>query len=984
MDTNTDGNDSNNTNNSPAINLASSPTERLIAGRRGEVHEDPFATSQEELSTLGIASPLYKPVASSSNLRFLLPDENDHYEEYPLSLPYEFTSQVNLLEEAAMGEEPPRHRSRREETFVEDEKQKPSVHYSENIKPFQYVGMRQDSSGDYMSSRASSIAGPEDEDSEDYDWSGEEDLVDEEVKFEKQMGVKTKTRGWGPRRIIALLFSSLLGSTFVAGLLVIPPLLVHFYWYEPHPTDHRRYVKDNIQAWFFWAAANLVISWWLALVIDLVPIVARFIIAAAWGHVSEFVKNRIEMYNSVKGNIKPVFYAASGWLSWTIIFGGIFKLFDSNEPSQSRAGYTYRLSQVVEFMFFFAMVFCASRMLSHAIAFNFHRTAYKERMDSLEQALTVIEKLRDYRPVRSAGGHYKTGTRTPVLKTSGFSDKEHAKRLSQALKNVTPPQSSHGHGDDGNDGDISDMDHDGTLVTQKGRHNKNRRSWFEFGKRDDSPGELSTSQSGSPDRCDNPVDEIELRQQRIPPPSSRPLTPSNLNPHRYPPQGHSEDESSRQSVDGGVGVRQAAKVLRSAVLHDARNIKGTADEDLAQLSWNVSSSHEAKRLARSIYTRFKDRHRKYLIPSDFYPAFPTEDAAKEAFRVFDKDDNGDISRAEIKTTLLKGYKERRFLSRSMRDVGEALKTLHRIILFFAAVILFFISLSVFGVEVGNSLTSVYSLGIAASFIFKNSASSAFDAIMFLFVTHPFDTGDRCFINQENLVVKKVGLFATVFSRSDGTETYYFNSQLSVKFITNVRRSGKTFENLAMQVAWRTPLEKLDALERCLNEWLATEENRWYEPATTITFQHIVYQRYLELTIGIAHNSNWQDWGRRNARKTAFHAAVQYYCNQLGIIGYEAPIPVVYADLQTKMYNPEKLQSLPTSSFGPGYSDSMRPEEQVPQERARREAEMQDIERVARSMKPSLGFLPPLSNRESTLTRARKSKSRKAVLRGVDA
>jgi len=57
----------------------------------------------------------------------------------------------------------------------------------------------------------------------------------------------------------------------------------------------------------------------------------------------------------------------------------------------------------------------------------------------------------------------------------------------------------------------------------------------------------------------------------------------------------------------------------------------------------------------------------------------------------------------------------------------------------------------------------------------------------------------------------------------------------------------------MQVAWRTPLEKLDALEKCLNDWLATEENRWYQPMTSITFQHIVYQRYLELTIGIFHN-----------------------------------------------------------------------------------------------------------------------------------
>lgn len=102
--------------------------------------------------------------------------------------------------------------------------------------------------------------------------------------------------------------------------------------------------------------------------------------------------------------------------------------------------------------------------------------------------------------------------------------------------------------------------------------------------------------------------------------------------------------------------------------------------------------------------------------------------------MFDKDSNGDISRAEIKTALLRIYKERRFLSRSLRDVGEALQTLDRMLLVAASVIVFFVSLSVFDVEIGDSLSSVYTLAIAASFIFKTSASSAFDAVIFLFVT----------------------------------------------------------------------------------------------------------------------------------------------------------------------------------------------------------------------------------------------------------
>ncbi len=35
-----------------------------------------------------------------------------------------------------------------------------------------------------------------------------------------------------------------------------------------------------------------------------------------------------------------------------------------------------------------------------------------------------------------------------------------------------------------------------------------------------------------------------------------------------------------------------------------------------------------------------------------------------------------------------------------------------------------------------------------------------------------------------------------------------------------------------------PLTKLDALERSLNDWLSTEENRWFEPSTNIVLQNI--------------------------------------------------------------------------------------------------------------------------------------------------
>lgn len=110
-------------------------------------------------------------------------------------------------------------------------------------------------------------------------------------------------------------------------------------------------------------------------------------------------------------------------------------------------------------------------------------------------------------------------------------------------------------------------------------------------------------------------------------------------------------------------------------------------------------------------------------------------------------------------------------------------------------------------------------------------------------------------------------------------------------------------------------------------------------------------------------SNWQDWGLRGTRKTAFHAAVQYYCRQLGIIGYEAPLPVVYADPHTNTYKP---------TTSPDKDDLFPSSPNPTSSRAKQRT-------MAPDKKPVLGFLPPPVDLSSHLMRARKIKKRKAAV-----
>jgi len=58
------------------------------------------------------------------------------------------------------------------------------------------------------------------------------------------------------------------------------------------------------------AAANLMISWYLAMIVDIIPVIVR-ISSPFPGDMREYVKGRIELYDSVKDTIKPLLYAGS-------------------------------------------------------------------------------------------------------------------------------------------------------------------------------------------------------------------------------------------------------------------------------------------------------------------------------------------------------------------------------------------------------------------------------------------------------------------------------------------------------------------------------------------------------------------------------------------------------------------------------------------------------------------------------------------------
>ena len=116
----------------------------------------------------------------------------------------------------------------------------------------------------------------------------------------------------------------------------------------------------------------------------------------------------------------------------------------------------------------------------------------------------------------------------------------------------------------------------------------------------------------------------------------------------------------------------------------------------------------------------------------------------------------------------------------------------------------------------------------------------------------FSLSPQVFIGAENLVVKKLRIFSTLFQQVDGTEAFYANSLLSNMKIINVRRSGDMAEGLAFSVGWGTPTLKLDELEKLVSNWLATDEKRDLGSSSAIMVSRMTPSRgeRNELTITI--------------------------------------------------------------------------------------------------------------------------------------
>lgn len=371
-----------------------------------------------------------------------------------------------------------------------------------------------------------------------------------------------------------------------------------------------------------------------------------------------------------------------------------------------------------------------------------------------------------------------------------------------------------------------------------------------------------------------------------------------------------DSEFERKSIDGdSSGARtpmiyvEKAKKKTATVFNKVGDVAGKVAGDFTGKAVTgsthphqvilqlLNSTTGSQVLARRLYRTFVVEGSDTVASDDLRLAFDNDDEASAAFAMFDRDLNGDISMDELEAVCVEIGRERKAITASLKDLDSVVSKLDDVFLFVVFVITILVFVSLISASASTALTSLGSTVLALSWLLSATAQEFLQSLIFVFVKHPFDVGDRVTIygntgsqgRGDDYFVKEISLLFTEFKKMEGHVVQAPNSYLNTLFILNQRRSGGLAEAVPVTIKFGTSLDKIESLRNRLLEFV-TAEKREYQKNILTELTTIYEAHSITLNVVFFYKSNWQNELLRLQRRNKFICAMMVTMQELGIEG----------------------------------------------------------------------------------------------------
>lgn len=264
--------------------------------------------------------------------------------------------------------------------------------------------------------------------------------------------------------------------------------------------------------------------------------------------------------------------------------------------------------------------------------------------------------------------------------------------------------------------------------------------------------------------------------------------------------------------------------------------------------------------------------------------FMIREEVEVVFPLIDVAETGKVDRKALIEWVLKVYKSRKALGHALNDTKTAVKQLNKLVTGVLIVIMIVVWLLLTGVATTKVLIFFSSQLVLAAFVFGNTCRTIFEALIFVFIMHPFDVGDRCVIDGTQMIVEEMNILSTVFLRFDNEKIYYPNNVLATKPVSNFYRSPDMGDSFEFCIDFKTPLEKIGHLKEEIKKYLERNYQHWH-PNHNVVVKEIENVNKIKMVLFFNHTMNFQDFGEKSRRRTDLVLEMKRIFEELGI-GYD--------------------------------------------------------------------------------------------------
>ncbi|KAF3511746.1 hypothetical protein F2Q69_00000486 [Brassica cretica] len=301
--------------------------------------------------------------------------------------------------------------------------------------------------------------------------------------------------------------------------------------------------------------------------------------------------------------------------------------------------------------------------------------------------------------------------------------------------------------------------------------------------------------------------------------------------------------------------------------------KGDRGEITSEMEALAAAYHVFRNVAQPCFNFIEEEDLlRFMIKEEVDLVFPLFDGAAET---------GKITRKAFTEWVVKVYTSRKALAHSLNDTKTAVKQLNKLVTAILMVVTLIIWLLLLEVATTKVLLFFSTQMVALAFIIGSTCKNLFESIIFVFVMHPYDVGDRCVVDGVPLLVEEMNLLSTVFLKLDNEKVYYPNAVLATKPISNYFRSPDMSETVEFSIAFSTPISKIAHLKERIADYLEQNPHHW-SPIHTVVVKEIENMNKLKMALYSNHTITFQEYSERNIRRTEQALAIKKILEDLHI------------------------------------------------------------------------------------------------------